>query len=109
MVRLFKLHMRDPNSTGVHNGDSDNEESSLDGHAMTDVKSAYNSPGTPIMSEVARKVGALTDPQPKQLELLRHQLKDLRQGALRRCEETSSLTQDLSRAPTLGLTWLQHQ
>ena len=62
--------MSNLNSRRVNSTDTDDETSSLNGHAMTDVNSADNSPDTPVMSEeVARQMIAATGPLSKQLEL----------------------------------------
>ena len=87
-------------SERVNTAESIDKIRSLNGQEMTDVISAGSSQRTPFLSEaVGWKIGAVTHPLPKLLELLRDLMRGLRQDPLRSSEEANGLTQGSSWAP----------
>ena len=81
--------------------------STLNGPDLVDVNSAGSSQNNSLKSgKAARQIKAVTGPLFKQLYLLRNLKKDLRQGLVRRNEETSGLFQGSLRVEctTIGLT-----
>ena len=92
--------MSDPVDGRVHDTDTDEKLISLDDYAVKDVNIKNTNPDTPVTSEeTSRQIRAVTDPQTKQLKLLRELMEHLRQSTFRSNEETGNPVRGSLRSP----------